>query len=278
MNWKKLLGFFLISLVSVAAHAKSITLSTPSGYKAKTEVHAAKGDVKGVIIMLHGKTSNPGASQYSRFYSKLKKAGYTVLAPKMPWSIFDGTREQGVQVINAAVAEATSSSNKIVIAGHSLGAAVALQYLADSPAPQVTGGIPIALGHSPHISGKIARITGPSVFKARKLVADGKGDKKKGFADINMGQKGSIRTTADIYLTFYDPQVFPDIEEGIKEIKLPVLWVAGQDDRLTQVYDTPYLFSLIPANSKSQYREEKGDHKSVVSTQAPLVVEWLNQL
>jgi pimeloyl-ACP methyl ester carboxylesterase len=183
-----------------------------------------------------------------------------------------------VEVINAAVAEAAKTSNKIVIAGHSLGAAVVLQYLADSPVPRVTGGIPIALGHVPQLSGKMSRITGPSVFKARELVASGKGDKKKSFADLNMGRKDSIRTTANIYLTFYDPNKYPDIEEEAKKIKLPVLWIAGRDDRLTMVFDTPYLFSLIPANPKSQYREEQGDHKGVVGKQAPIVVEWLDGL
>jgi len=273
-----LLIFVFLTAVSFETLAKSVTLLTPSGYQAKAEVHVAKGDVKGVVIMLHGKTGNPGLSTYTSFYRTLKKSGYTVIAPRMPWSRFDGTREQGLEVINSAIAEAAKTSNKIVIAGHSLGAAVVLQYLADSPTPRVKGGIPIALGHVPQLSGKMSRITGPSVLKARELAASGKGDKKKSFADMNMGQKGSVRTTANIYLTFYDPNKYPDIEEEIKKIKLPVMWIAGSDDRLTQVYDTPYLFSLIPANPKSQYREEQGDHKSVVGKQAPIVVEWLDGL
>lgn len=272
------LMFVLFAAISFSAHAKSIMLTTPSGYQARAEVHLAKGEVKGVVIMLHGKTSRPGVSHYSYFYRTLKKNGYTVIAPRMPWSRFDGTREQGVEIINAAVAEAAKTSNKIVIAGHSLGAAVALQYLADSPAPRITGGVPIALGHVPQLSGKISRITGASVLKARKLVAAGKGDKKKSFSDFNMGRKGSIYTTANIYLTYYDPQKYPDVEEEVKNIKIPVLWIAGLDDRLTEVYNTSYLFSLIPANLKSQYHEGKGDHTGVLGKQVPLVVEWLNAL
>ena len=278
MNKVRILAAIVVAASSLSVHAKSVTLTTPSGYKARAEVHEARGEVKGVVVMLHGKTANPGTSQYPPFYKTLRKAGYTVIAPKMPWSNFDGTREQGVEVINAAVEEAAKTSNKIAVAGHSLGAAVTLQYLADSPSPKVAGGIPIALGHSPHLSGKIANITGPSVFQARKLVSDGKGDKKKSFADVNEGKRGSIRTTASIYLTFYDPQVYPDIEKSVSNIRTPVLWIAGKDDRLTYVFDTPYLFSLLPENPKSEYREESGDHKGVVGKQAALVVEWLDKL
>jgi pimeloyl-ACP methyl ester carboxylesterase len=274
----RVLAAILMAAASLTVNARSVTLTTPSGYKSRAEVSEAKGDVKGVVIMLHGKTANPGTSQYPPFYSKLRKAGYTVIAPKMPWSNFDGTRAQGIEVIDAAVNEAAKSSSKIVIAGHSMGANIALQYLASSPAPQVKGGVPIAFGHAPHQSGKIASITSPSVFKARKLIAEGKGDKKKSYNDVNMGKRGSIRTTSNIYLTFYDPQVFPNIEDELQKIKLPVLWVSGKDDRLTFVLDAPYLFSLLPENPKSEYREEAGDHKGVVSGQAPLVVEWLDKL
>ncbi|KPK12145.1 MAG: hypothetical protein AMJ68_02955 [Acidithiobacillales bacterium SG8_45] len=278
MKIMQIAGMVVLAVASVAAQAKSITLSTPSGYEARAEVHDAKGEVKGVVIMLHGKTGNPGASQYDGFYRTLQKGGYTVIAPHMPWSGFDGTREQGVEVINAAVEEAAKSSSKIVVAGHSLGAAVTLQYLSDSPSPKVNGGVPIALGHSPHISRKLANITGASVTTARKMVADGKGEKKSSFADLNTGKKGEINTTANIYLTFYDPEVYPDIEAGLGNVKLPVLWIAGKDDRLTAVYDTRNLFSRIPKNPKSEYREEEGKHKSVVAKQAPLVVEWLDKL
>jgi pimeloyl-ACP methyl ester carboxylesterase len=278
MKKARFLAAIFMVATSLAVHAKSVTLSTPSGYKTKAEVHEAKGEVKGVVIMMHGKMASPGTSQYPPLYSKLRKAGYSVIAPKMPWSKFDGSHAQAIEVINAAVEEAAKSSNKIVVAGHSLGAAVTLQYLAASPSPKVSGGVPIALGHSPHISRKLARITDSSVIEARKLAADGKGDKKKSFDDLNMGKKGSLRTTADIYLSFYDPEVFPDIEEGLSNIKVPVLWIAGRDDRLTAVYETRSLFSQIPNNPKSAYREEKGGHKDVVGKQAPLVVEWLDKL
>ena len=78
MKIMQIAGMVVLALASVAAQAKSITLSTPSGYEARAEVHDAMGKVKGVVIMLHGKNGNPGASQYDGFYLTLQKGGYLV--------------------------------------------------------------------------------------------------------------------------------------------------------------------------------------------------------
>jgi len=269
----------LLCVISLGANAASIKISTGSGYQSTAEVHKAKGTPKGItVVMLHGKGGNPGVSHYSGFYSKLRKAGFTVIAPRMPYSRFDGNYTQTMEVINAAVDEAAKGGDRVVVAGHSMGAAISLHYGANHFRKEVVGIMPIALGHSPELSRKLMNITGPDVFKAREMVAAGKGDKKKSFADVNQGRRSSIRMTAATYLSYYDPQVFPGLGSVLPKIKVPVFWLSGADDRLTYVYDAENNFKSIPANPKSKYLEGKGDHKSVVYRETGRIIDWLSTL
>lgn len=266
-------------LFSLGASAGSLKIETTSGYKTSAEVHKAKGTAKGItVIMLHGKGGNPGASQYSGFYSKLRKAGYTVIAPRMPYSRFNGSYQQTIEVINAAVDTANKQGDKVVLAGHSLGATISLQYGGNYQRKELVGIMPIALGHAPELSPKLMRITGPSVMKAREMASSGNGSKKKSFKDVNMGKPSSIRMTADTYLSFYDPKIFPGLAGVLPKIKVPVFWLSGADDRLTQVYDAENNFYQIPANPKSKYMEGKGGHKSVVSREMESIITWLGGL
>lgn len=269
----------VMMFVSLAVSAGSIKIETGSGYKTTAELHKAKGQPRGItVVMLHGKGSNPGVSHYSGFYSKLRKAGYTVVAPRMPYSKFDGDHKQTIEVINAAVDEAAQRGDRVVVAGHSMGATISLQYAGGSPRSQVIGVMPIAVGHDPSISGKIRRMTEISVEEARGLVAAGKGSEKRKFDDLNGKKISKIKMTAAIYQSYYDPMTWAGLGEVLPKIRVPVFWLSGEGDRLTAVYDAENNFELIPEHEKSRYLEASGNHKSVVSKQTGPVVEWLNTL
>lgn len=276
---KRILIVVASMVVSLAANADSLKIETPAGYKTSAYVHEAKGQEREVaVVMLHGKGSKPGASHYSKFYKDLRKAGYTIIAPRMPYSRFDADYDQAIAVIDAAIEEAVKRGKRVVVAGHSMGATISLHYGANSRREEVIGIMPIALGHSPELSGKIMSVTGESVMEARRMAAAGKGAKKKSFKDLNGGRVSTIRTSADIYLSYYDPQVFPKLASMLPRIAVPVFWVSGSDDRLTSVYDAERNFSTIPANPKSRYLEGKGRHKSVVYKQTGPMIDWLNSL
>lgn len=277
--FQRLLLVMVFGVHSLTAMAGSLKIESEAGYKTAVQVHEAKGEVRGItVILLHGKGGSPGASQYSGFYSKLKKAGYTVMAPRMPYSRFDADYKQTIAVINAAVDEAVKRGDRVVVAGHSMGAAISLHYGANHIRKEVIGIMPIALGHSPELSRKLMNITGPDVFKAREMVASGKGEKKKSFADVNQGKRSSIRMTAATYLSYYDPQVYPGLGSVLPKIRVPVFWLSGADDRLTYVYDAENNFRVIPEHPKSKYLEAAGSHKSVVSKQTGPIIDWLNTL
>lgn len=273
---------FVVSVtmfISLTANADSFKIETPAGYKTTAYVHEAKGQARGIaIVMLHGKGGKPGAPQYSGFYKDLRKAGYTIIAPRMPYSRFDADYNQTIAVIDAAVAEAARRGNRVVIAGHSMGATISLHYGGNHLRKEVVGIMPIALGHSPELSGKLMSVTGESVMAARQMVESGKGAKKKSFKDLNSGRVSTIRTTADIYLSYYDPQVFPKLAKVLPKIQVPVFWLSGSNDRLTYVYEAENNFNSIPPNPKSKYLEGKGGHKSVVHAHTRPMIDWINSL
>jgi pimeloyl-ACP methyl ester carboxylesterase len=276
---KRFLIVAVSMFTSLAANADSFKIETATGYKTSAYVHEAKGQVRGItIVMLHGKGGKPGASQYSGFYKDLRKAGYTIIAPRMPYSRFDAGYGQTIAVIDAAVAEAVKRGNHVVIAGHSMGATISLHYGSNHHQKDIIGIMPIALGHSPELSGKLMSVTGESVMAARQMAESGKGAKKKSFKDLNAGRVSTIRTTADIYLSYYDPQVFPKLANVLPNIQVPVFWLSGSEDRLRYVYEAEDNFNSIPPNPKSKYLEGKGGHKTVVYKQTSPMIDWLNSL
>jgi pimeloyl-ACP methyl ester carboxylesterase len=276
---KRLIIVVASVLFSLAANAESFKIITSADYKTTAYVHNAKGQSRGItIVMLHGKGGKPGASQYSGFYKDLRKAGYRIVAPLMPYSRFDADYAQTIAVIDAAVDEAIKRGDRVVIAGHSMGATISLHYGANHLRNEVIGIMPIALGHSPELSGKLMSVTGESVMAARQMAESGQGSTKKNFKDLNAGRVSTIRTTADVYLSYYDPQVFPKLANVLPKIQAPVFWLSGSDDRLTYVYEAENNFNAIPPNPKSRYLEGKGGHKTVVYKQTGPMIDWLNSL
>lgn len=276
---KRLFIFAFCMLVSMGANAQSFKVETASGYETRIYVHQAKGEAKDItVVMLHGKSGSPGRSFYSGFYRKLRKAGYTVLAPKMPYSDFDGNYTQAIDVVDAAVDYAVKQGNRVVVAGHSMGATIALHYVGNHYRKEIIGFLPIALGHSPDVAMGLRNETIVSVMQAREMVKQGNGSKRKYFDDINAGKRKTIRMTAETYLSFYDPKIFPEMASVIPKIHVPVFWISGAQDRLRFVYEAEDNFNAIPANPKSMYREIKGSHLSVVSKSSKAVIDWLNTL
>ena len=276
---KRILIVAVCMFTSLAANAESFKIITSADYKTTAYVHEAKGQSREItIVMLHGKGGKPGAPIYSSFYKDLNAAGYTVIAPRMPYSRFDADYAQTIAVIDAAVNEAVKRGDRVVVAGHSMGATMSLHYGGNNHHSGVIGIMPIALGHSPELSPKLMSVTGESVMAARQMVEAGKGSSKKSFDDLNGGRVSTIRTTADIYLSYYDPQVFPRLASVLPKIQVPVFWVSGSRDRLTHVYEAENNFNSIPPNPKSKYLEGKGGHKAVVSKETESMIDWLNTL
>lgn len=267
----------LVALTSATVLADDITLITASGYTA--EAYLDEGDNKPFgLIVLHGKGASPDKKRFSKLRSDLNDAGYDVIAPVMPWSEFDGSLEQAMQVIDAAVNRYKKEGKKVVIIGHSLGGTFALIYAARRNNPDVVAVAPVAVGHIVKRSKKLLLETREDVQRARQMLAVGEGDKRDAFTDVNQGSVAFVSTTAKIYIDFYDPDSFPDMPGLLPSIKIPVLWVSGESDHLNDLYATPELYQLLPANNKNRYVEVKGDHGLVLTHAGPKIAEMLDSL
>lgn len=253
-------------------------LSTENGYTASAATYLPSEDIPGrdiVFIVIHGKSGGPDTPHQLSLYPKLADAGYEIIAPKMPWSRdWEGTLDDGMAIIDAAVSEVTRRQKEVVLIGHSLGGTTALIYASRSPRKGVLGIVAVAPGHMLHRSNRMQQVTADSVTKANRMVARGDGASKATFKELNNGRVRDRYMSADAYLSYYDLRQFPITEKLLPEIQLPVLWIAGEQDRLTQIYHMEALFGALPDNNESEFLEITGDHKGVLANSAAIVILW----
>jgi len=234
----------------------------------------AAGDDLGVVL-LHGKAGSP--SGYVReLASALQIKGYLVSTPTMPWAqdrIYDASFDEALGEIDREVDSLRQKGAKfVVVAGHSLGANAALGYA--SSRDGVSGIIALAPAHTPELPGFMKRV-GQDVSRARALVAAGKGREKHRFSDVNQGQRLEISATAEVYLSWFDPDgraVMPRSATSFKA-RTPLLLVVGGGDQ-----GKDYIFDKAPPHPKSRFVIVPADHFAVPSAAIEEVVTWLGSL
>jgi len=239
------------------------------------------------VIVMHGKAGMPDDIYLLPLYTELSNAGYDVIAPYMPWreTTWDGSMCEAMNYIDSLVVQEAAKGNNVIIAGHSMGGAHSLIYAATAPAAEVKGIIALAPGHFPHLElpllavldpGTAAMITS-SITKAEDMVTNGNGDVLDTFdtliPDLN-NPILQISATANDYLSYHALYQYPDINDVLPVIKLPVLWLAGADDPLTTFYAMAALSSQI-TNQKSSYEVVNGDHLIMVSSSGAPIIAWL---
>ncbi len=248
----------------------------------------SSGTATTTVIVMHGKAVSP--LYLSPLYTELSNAGYDVVAPYMPWSdtTWDGSMCGAMNYIDSLVAQEAIKGNAVIIAGHSMGGAHSIIYAATSPPQEVKAIITLAPGHFPQLElplllvfdpGTAASITS-SIAKAEDKVASGNGDVLDTFdtlfPDLN-NPLLSISATANDYLSYHALYQYPDINDVLPPINLPVLWLAGDTDPLTAFYDMAALFNRI-TSQHSSYVPVAGDHLGMVSNSAAPIDVWLDSL
>ncbi len=247
-----------------------------AGFNADVTTHEA-GDAGASIgiIFIPGKAGNPEAGYLSSFYRKLNRAGYEVIAPVMPWRNWDADRRQAMAVINSLMAYYAGKGNKVVLAGHSMGAMLAMHYAADQPADNLLAVVAIAPGHLIHQSGLFKRSTEESIQRARAMQAAGEGDETGEFTDINQGQVLTRTMTANTYLSFFDRQQVRSIKAVLPDMQVPLLWLAGEDDRLTEKLRMAEIFRHARQDGVSRYELLPGSHKGIMRHAPAAMTMWI---
>ena len=236
------------------------------------------------VIVMHGKTAEPTEPDLPDLYNALAAAGYDVIAPEMPWSNtdWDGSMCEAMNYIDALAAQEAAEGRDVVIAGHSMGGAHALIYAVTAPPEEVRAVIALAPGHFPHLEGVAQAAIAGEIARAEDLVANGLGDSLDTFDTIipdpiSLIRLVQISITANDYLSFHALNQYPDVRDVLPPIKLPVLWLAGTSDPLTDFYDMPALAGQI-TSVNSVYMEVSGSHLDMILNTPDHIDGWLDSL
>jgi len=239
-------------------------------------VQAAQNDVG--VVLLHGKGGLPSGN-IRELAAALQAKGYLVSAPTMPWAkdrIYDASYEDAMGDIDREVESLRQKGAKlVVVGGHSLGANVALGYGARRSG--LGGIIALAPAHSPE-SPIFGKRVGSDLARARGLVAAGKGKEKQRFSDLNQGTLMEVNASAEVYLSWLDPDgpaVMPKSAAAFKA-PTPLLIVNGSGDRTAAGKD--YIFDKAPPHPKSSFITVSTDHFSVPRAAIEEVAAWLAAL
>jgi pimeloyl-ACP methyl ester carboxylesterase len=230
------------------------------------------------VVLLHDKNGMPDRGGIVEAERLLRNVGFLVVEPEMPWSRkrgFDATYQQALVEIGLAVQELRlDGATRIVLVGHGLGANAALGYAAYRD--RVDAIVCLAPSHDPE---RHREVFLPDVRKARSMLTAGSGDVRSLFMDVIQDKNYDLSTTAEVYLSYNDPDglaVMPRAAAALKT-PVPILWVVGLKDPLVHLGRT-YAFSKAPDHPQSSYVEVVADHAHVPSEGAALVAKWLRGL
>jgi pimeloyl-ACP methyl ester carboxylesterase len=232
------------------------------------------------IVIMHGKGGSP-ARHVSDLAARLERSGFLVANLEMPWS---GKRSYDVsvaeaenEVLGALDRLRKEGATKLFVAGHSQGGVFALYFASRHP---VDGIIAIAPGGS--VESQVFREKlGPSVERARQLVAEGKGDEKARLEDYE-GSKGTytVLSAPAVYLTWFDPDGAMNASRSAQVVKpeTPILWLVAKRDYPRLRQDNIRLFDQFPANPLSRRVEPASDHLGAPSASADEIVRWVGEV
>lgn len=230
------------------------------------------------VVLLHDKNGAPEKGGMVETERLLRNVGFLVVSPELPWSRkrgFDATYQQALVEIGLAVQELRlEGAARIALVGHGLGANAALGFAASR------GGIDALVCLAPsHDPERHREVFMPDVRKARHMLSVGGGDARSLFMDVSQDRNYDLSTTAEVYLSYNDPDgaaVMPRSAAALKT-PVPLLWVVGTKDPLSHL-GRSYAFAKAPDHPRSSFEEVMATHARVPSEAAHLVAEWLRSL
>ena len=271
---------YVVDCSASASYAPPLPITVPS----------SAGPASTTIVVLNGKTASPAIPDLMDYYTVLSDKGYDVIAPDLPWSDTDwnGSMCEAMNYLDDLAAQEAANGRDVVITGHSMGGAHALIYGVTGPPEEVKAIIAMAPGHFPHLELPLLRLFDPaiaaaidaSVSLAETMVADGDGDMIATFQTLVPDPNHplvQISATANDYLSYHALDQYPDINDVLPPIRLPVLWLAGADDDLTDFYNMLTLASRI-TSANSVYAVVAGNHVTMIANTPDPIDSWLNSL
>lgn len=229
------------------------------------------------LVLMHGKGGTPTAL-VSDLAAALARRGMLVANIEMPWS---RSRTYDISVADAerSVDEAIrglreQGAQKIFVGGHSLGAVFAICYGSRHP---VDGVVMVAPGGSVSTKAFRERL-GDSVEKARRLVAEGKGDETARLTDFEGGRgEYTIVITPKLYLEWFDPDGAISQVRASRRMNpaVPVLYVSPTGDYAGLRNSRQESFAALPPNPLTRMIEPATDHAGAPMAARQEIGDWL---
>lgn len=243
---------------------------------------AQAGGALGVVLM-HGKQSRPNTPGLGDIVSKLSSAGIKSVAPTMPWSGQDWERitvtvDQVYGLIDGYVAALRSQgARRIVIAGQSLGANMALSYAVARQ--NVAAVAMLAPGHNPAYVSRTYPEARDALDKASALVASGQGNQSFKGVDDNQGSKFTISTTAAAYASWLNPRgpASMPTQALLLPASIPLLLVIGKQDPAFGMAENS-IYRPAARNPYSKYIVVDASHRDTDFAASSQVVAWIRGL
>lgn len=248
------------------------------------------------VVLMHGwglqnepRRVNPHAWNWL-LAKTLREAGFRVIEEEMPWGpnrLIDAPLDRAMAEIDGQVAKLKAEGvKKVVIAGHSMGAAMALSYAAERDG--VAGVIGLAPGHHPELWPAMFPDFFPAqVRKAKAALAAGKGDERTTFLGVQCCVfYQEFSTTPSTYLSYFDPDGPATMASSASRLHadVPVLLVYGKMDPIFALFAdvqqsyADHVWRRSPANPHHRRTIVDGDHDDVPSVARHAVLDWLTSL
>ncbi len=234
------------------------------------------------VVLMHGKQGTASSkSPIGHLESFLIDNDILVKAPDMPWHrnrYLEKSYEDSMKEIDEAVEWLRSrGATKIVVGGHSMGANAAMGYGARRD--ELAGIMAIAAGHVPDNAGYQSKINN-DWERAKEMVDTGKGHESEDFQDRNQGKNNEFSTTAEIYLSWFQPKGPASMSTNVSNLRenTPLLWIIGEKDRMHTRRGKEYAFNNAPEHANNAYVVVKGGHKATPRKGKQKILEWLNGL
>lgn len=229
------------------------------------------------VLLLHDKGVQP-EKYLGDLARTLRNVGFVVDIPELPWSPrrgFDATFQQALVEIGMEAQELRlDGCTRIALVGHGLGANAALAFTAKRGG--VFAVVALAPAHDPVLHREVFL---PDVRKARSMLTGGEAHGRSLFLDYKDQKDYDLSTTAEVYLSYNDPDgeaVMPKSCAAFKQ-PVPLLWIVGAQDPL-RFLGASYAYDKAPRHPASAYEEVPGDHMAVPRNAARRVALWLRGL
>jgi len=236
-----------------------------------------------VIVFAHGKRGHPQIPGFFDMFDHLNDAGFSIISLFTPWTGFTwlDTVEDGQALFTSAIDMASFGGRDVFLVGHSMGGGQALLYgtgTIEAPHPNLKGIIPFAPGHFVERSRRTRDATASSVTLALSLFNAGDEDVQTTFTAFGDGAPFELTSTPRSFISFWDPNSTPKTTEMFADISLPVLWVAGETDRLTTVFSYPDMVAQLNDQGSNQYTVLAGKgHSGILDPEGgQTIINWIN--